>query len=114
MPESQTHLNLSNSVDAKLANALTEYFSVGPEEFRLDDILRRADANGQDAGTSANKNTPRCLGADSLDVIEFRLLIETRFFIEIPDGDCDRLMTVADWRNYLRQRCNGAFVSNGA
>ncbi|HEY2956384.1 MAG TPA: acyl carrier protein [Candidatus Eisenbacteria bacterium] len=43
------------------------------------------------------------LGADSLDIVELVMALEEEFGIDIPDEDADKLKTVGDAMNYLRQ-----------
>lgn len=44
------------------------------------------------------------LGADSLDVVELIMAFEEAFDIEIPDEDAERIATVRDAVNYLREK----------
>jgi acyl carrier protein len=44
------------------------------------------------------------LGADSLDVVELVMAFEEEFGIEIPDEDAEKIRTVGDVINYLKQR----------
>ncbi len=44
------------------------------------------------------------LGADSLDVVELIMAFEEAFDIEIPDEDAERIATVKDAVNYLREK----------
>ena len=44
------------------------------------------------------------LGADSLDLVELIMSLEERFNIEIPDEDAEKLVTVKDVLNYLREK----------
>lgn len=41
------------------------------------------------------------LGADSLDIVELVMAMETEFDLEIPDEDAEKLKTVGDVVNYL-------------
>lgn len=41
------------------------------------------------------------LGADSLDVVELVMALEEKFDIEIPDGDAEKILTVADAIKYI-------------
>jgi acyl carrier protein len=43
------------------------------------------------------------LGADSLDIVELVMALEEEFGIDIPDEDADKLKTVGDALNYLKQ-----------
>ena len=42
------------------------------------------------------------LGADSLDVVELIMGLETEFDIEIPDGDAEKISTVGDAVEYIK------------
>lgn len=42
------------------------------------------------------------LGADSLDIVELIMGLETEFDIEIPDEEAEKISTVADAVNYLK------------
>ncbi|HHY95140.1 MAG TPA: acyl carrier protein [Firmicutes bacterium] len=44
------------------------------------------------------------LGADSLDVVELLMAIEEEFEIEIPDEDAEKIQTVGDAVDYIRER----------
>jgi len=43
------------------------------------------------------------LGADSLDIVELVMALEEEFGLDIPDEDADKLKTVGDALNYLKQ-----------
>lgn len=47
------------------------------------------------------------LGADSLDVVELVMAIESEFEIEISDEDYDKVATVGDVVEYIRERVEG-------
>lgn len=42
------------------------------------------------------------LGADSLDVVELIMALETEFDIEIPDEDAEKISTVGDAVEYIK------------
>lgn len=42
------------------------------------------------------------LGADSLDVVELIMALETEFDIEIPDEEAERISTVGDIVEYIK------------
>ena len=42
------------------------------------------------------------LGADSLDVVELIMGLETEFNIEIPDEDAEKISTVGDAVEYIK------------
>lgn len=43
------------------------------------------------------------LGADSLDLVELIMALEEEFDIEIPDEDAEKLQTVGDAVDYIRE-----------
>ena len=42
------------------------------------------------------------LGADSLDIVELIMALEEEFDIEIPDSDAEKVVTVGDVVDYLK------------
>ena len=42
------------------------------------------------------------LGADSLDIVELIMAIEEEFDIEIPDGDAEKVTTVKEVVDYIK------------
>lgn len=42
------------------------------------------------------------LGADSLDIVELIMALETEFDIEIPDEDAEKIATVGDAVEYIK------------
>lgn len=44
------------------------------------------------------------LGADSLDLVELIMAFEEEYELEIPDEDAERISTVSDAVEYIRQR----------
>lgn len=43
------------------------------------------------------------LGADSLDIVELIMGLEGEFDIEIPDEDAEKISTVGDAVNYIKE-----------
>jgi acyl carrier protein len=43
------------------------------------------------------------LGADSLDTVELIMALEEEFNVEIPDEDAEKMITVGDAMNYLKE-----------
>ena len=43
------------------------------------------------------------LGADSLDVVELVMALEEEFDIEIPDADAEKVVTVSDVVDYIKE-----------
>ncbi|MCL2120711.1 MAG: acyl carrier protein [Clostridiales bacterium] len=46
------------------------------------------------------------LNADSLDVVEIIMALEEEFDIEIPDEDAEKIRTVGDVTEYIKERIN--------
>lgn len=44
------------------------------------------------------------LGADSLDIVELIMALEEEFEIEVPDEDAEKLMTVENAIDYIKER----------
>lgn len=43
------------------------------------------------------------LGADSLDIVELVMALEEEFGLEIPDEDAEKIATVTDAVDYIRE-----------
>ena len=46
------------------------------------------------------------LGADSLDIVELVMAIEEEFDIEIPNTDAEKVVTVGDVVEYIKENAN--------
>ncbi len=62
----------------------------------------------QSLGVSAEEINPDAsfiddLGADSLDIVELVMMIEKEFDIEIPDEDAEKISTVQDAVDYIKE-----------
>ena len=44
------------------------------------------------------------MGADSLDIVELVMAMEEEFEMEIPDEDAEKIVTVKDIIDYVKQR----------
>ena len=42
------------------------------------------------------------LGADSLDIVELIMALEEEFDMEIPDGDAEKIVSVSDVVDYIK------------
>ena len=75
-----------------------------------EDIQQKvADLIVDQLGVDADSVTPEAhfiddLGADSLDTVELVMAFEEEFDLEIPDEDAEKLQTVGDAVDYLKQR----------
>ena len=47
------------------------------------------------------------LGADSLDIVELVMTLEETFDIEIPDDAAEKMQTIGDAIDYLKERVEG-------
>lgn len=66
----------------------------------------------QQLGVDAEKVTPEAsfvddLGADSLDVVELVMAFEEEFGVEIPDEAAEKIATVKDAIEFLKQNAEG-------
>ncbi|MDD2709954.1 MAG: acyl carrier protein [Verrucomicrobiae bacterium] len=60
-------------------------------------------------GVNAEQVTPTArfiedLGADSLDTVELVMAFEEEFGAEIPDEEAEKLITVGDVINYIKEK----------
>ncbi len=60
-------------------------------------------------GVNAEQVTPTArfiedLGADSLDTVELVMAFEEEFGAEIPDEKAEKLLTVGDVTNYIKEK----------
>ncbi len=46
------------------------------------------------------------LGADSLDIVELVMALEEEFDMEIPDSDAEKVVTVQDVVDYIKENVN--------
>ena len=47
------------------------------------------------------------LGADSLDIVELVMAMEEEFDLEIPDEDAEKIQSIGDAINYVKERTAG-------
>ncbi|MCC6543417.1 MAG: acyl carrier protein [Nitrospirae bacterium] len=64
---------------------------------------------GEQLGVDEEEITPDAsfvedLGADSLDTVELVMAFEEEFSIEIPDEDAEKIITVQNSVDYIRER----------
>lgn len=74
------------SLEARVTNLIVEQLGVSKEEAV--------------AGASFIDD----LGADSLDIVELVMTLEETFDIEIPDDDAEKMQTIGDAIDYLKER----------
>ncbi len=73
----------------------------------MEDRLRKLIA--EQLGVEESRVVPEAsftddLEADSLDLVELIMSLEEEFGVEIPDEDAEKISTVGDAINYLRER----------
>jgi acyl carrier protein len=73
---------------------------------------RVADIIVEQLGVSRDEIVPEAsfiddLGADSLDIVELVMAMEEKFDIEIPDEDAEKIQTIGDAVEYLKERLEG-------
>jgi acyl carrier protein len=61
-------------------------------------------------GIKLNEVTPEAsflhdLDADSLDIVELFMMLEEEFNIEIPDEDSEKMLTVGNVIDYIKEKC---------
>ena len=74
-----------------------------PIEEKVKDIIV------EQLGVNPEQVTPQAsfiedLGADSLDIVELVMAFEEEFSVEVPDEDAEKLQTVGDVINYIKER----------
>ncbi len=73
-----------------------------PVEERVKEIIC------EQLGVEEDEVTPNAkfiedLGADSLDTVELVMAFEEEFDLEIPDEDAEKIVTVGDATNYIKE-----------
>ena len=56
----------------------------------------------EEADISVESSFIEDLGADSLDIVELIMALEEEFEIEIPDSDAEKITTVGDAVDYIK------------
>ncbi len=69
----------------KIIQIIASQFNIDPDEITMD--------------TSFKDD----LNADSLDLVELVMALEDEFDLEIGDDDVDRIKTVGDAKNYIKE-----------
>ena len=64
-------------------------------------------------GVNPEQVTPQAsfiedLGAASLDIVELVMAFEEEFSVEVPDEDAEKLQTVGDVINYIKERAKSS------
>jgi acyl carrier protein len=78
------------------------------EERLKEIIIKQLDANNKPV--TLESSFINDLGADSLDVVELVMEFEDAFDMSIPDEDAEKIQTVGDAVNYIKEHTkkNGA------
>ena len=63
----------------------------------------REQLNLEDVEITEKSNFKDDLGADSLDLVELVMSLEEEFGVEIPSEDLEKIATVGDVVNYLKE-----------
>jgi acyl carrier protein len=72
------------------------------EDRVTDLIVEQLGVSKEEAGLKASFIDD--LGADSLDIVELVMTLEETFDIEIPDDDAEKMQTIGDAIDYLKER----------
>ena len=59
--------------------------------------------NVNESEIKAESNFKDDLGADSLDIVELIMALEEEFDTEIPDADAEKIVTVGDVVDYIKE-----------
>ena len=77
---------MSQEIEKKVISIIAEKLGIDEEEIKLE-------ASFIDD-----------LGADSLDIVELVMELEEEYGIEIPDEDAEKIKTVQDAINYIKEK----------
>ena len=77
---------MSANIEQKVKNIIADQLGVGEDEIK------------------PTSSFIEDLGADSLDIVELVMTLEETFDIEIPDDDAEKMQTIADAIDYLKER----------
>jgi acyl carrier protein len=78
------------------------------EERLKEIIIKQLDANNKPV--TLESSFINDLGADSLDVVELVMEFEDAFDMNIPDEDAEKIQTVGDAVNYIKEHTQKAGV----
>jgi acyl carrier protein len=79
-----------------------EAFMAKPVEERVKEIICEQLGVEEDE-VNPNAKFIEDLGADSLDTVELVMAFEEEFDLEIPDEDAEKIVTVGDAINYIKE-----------
>ena len=81
-----TNFMADKSIEEKVKDIIVEQLGVNPEQ------------------VTPQASFIEDLGADSLDIVELVMAFEEEFGVEVPDEDAEKLQTVGDVINYIKER----------
>jgi len=70
----------------KIKEVLVEQFGISEDEITMESSIMED------------------LGADSLDLVELIMALEQEFDVEIPDDEAEKIKTVGDAVNYVKEK----------
>jgi acyl carrier protein len=94
-------LGATEGVAAQLIRS-QEAFMAKPVEERVKEIICEQLGVEEDE-VNPNAKFIEDLGADSLDTVELVMAFEEEFDLEIPDEDAEKIVTVGDAINYIKE-----------
>lgn len=72
-------------------------------EDKIIEIIKRQLNLDEDKDITSKTVLTKDLDADSLDAVEIIMAIEDEFGVEIPDEEAEKLKTVGDIANYIKE-----------
>lgn len=76
------------------------------DNFDIEERVRKivvTQLGAQEDNVTLESSFSRDLGADSLDTVELVMALEEEFDMEIPDGDAEKIGTVREVCDYIKQ-----------
>lgn len=81
--------------------------SMVPTSRKIEKTVKKliADQLGMDASEVKDEMSyVEDMGADSLDIVELIMSLEEEFELEVPDEDAEKMLTVKDTVDYVRNK----------
>lgn len=72
-------------------------------EDKVIEIIKRQLSIDEDTDITSKTVLAKDLNADSLDAVEIIMALEDEFGVEIPDEEAEKLKTVGDIVNYIKE-----------
>lgn len=76
------------------------------DNFDIEERVRKivvTQLGAEEKSVTLESSFSRDLGADSLDTVELVMALEEEFDMEIPDGDAEKIGTVREVCDYIKQ-----------